>query len=117
MNNLLQASDLLFCYRWLLLELKREFAFDDALRMLEVLWASLPAECPAEELKLYQGAVSFKPKPAAPQSSIALGAARHSAYTRLCAMRRRDARRLSANKSLDERQLGQHAVSKKKKKK
>lgn len=107
----LQASDLLFCYRWLLLELKREFAFDDALRMLEVLWASLPADCPKDELKMYQGATSFKPKLAAPQSSIPLGVTRHSAYTRLCAMRRRDARRLSTNKSLDERQLGQHTVS------
>jgi hypothetical protein len=38
----ISADDLLFCYRWLLLELKREFAFEDALRMLEVLWASLP---------------------------------------------------------------------------
>lgn len=37
----LQATDLLFCYRWLLLEMKREFAFDDALRMLEVTWSSL----------------------------------------------------------------------------
>jgi hypothetical protein len=37
-----QADDLLFCYRWLLLELKREFSFDDALRMLEVSWSSLP---------------------------------------------------------------------------
>ncbi|XP_023234419.1 TBC1 domain family member 25-like isoform X1 [Centruroides sculpturatus] len=36
------ATDLIFCYRWLLLELKREFAFDDALHMLEVLWSSLP---------------------------------------------------------------------------
>lgn len=31
-----QASDLLFCYRWLLLELKREFKLDNALYMLEV---------------------------------------------------------------------------------
>ncbi|KAJ8370144.1 hypothetical protein SKAU_G00101720 [Synaphobranchus kaupii] len=29
------ADGLLFCYRWLLLELKREFAFEHALRMLE----------------------------------------------------------------------------------
>lgn len=36
------ADDLLFCYRWLLLELKREFAFEDALKMMEVMWASLP---------------------------------------------------------------------------
>ena len=29
-----QADDLLFCYRWLLLEMKREFAFDDCCRCL-----------------------------------------------------------------------------------
>ena len=34
-----QANDLLFCYRWLLLELKREFKLDDALYMLEVSWS------------------------------------------------------------------------------
>ena len=32
------ASDLLFCYRWLLLELKREFKLDHALYMLEGKW-------------------------------------------------------------------------------
>ncbi len=37
-----QADDLLFCYRWLLLEMKREFAFDSALVALEVPWSSLP---------------------------------------------------------------------------
>ncbi|RWS05704.1 TBC1 domain family member 25-like protein, partial [Dinothrombium tinctorium] len=36
------AHELLFCYRWILLELKREFAFDDAMHMLEVLWSSIP---------------------------------------------------------------------------
>ncbi|OXB51543.1 UNVERIFIED_CONTAM: hypothetical protein H355_016240, partial [Colinus virginianus] len=40
------AHDLLFCYRWLLLELKREFAFDDALRLLEIAWSSLPPAPP-----------------------------------------------------------------------
>ncbi|KAG8223874.1 hypothetical protein J437_LFUL005438 [Ladona fulva] len=50
-----QADDLLFCYRWLLLEMKREFAFDDALRMLEVLWSSLPLNPPpASGLQLYE---------------------------------------------------------------
>lgn len=49
-----QADDLLFCYRWLLLELKREFAFDDALKMLEVLWSSLPPNPPVEELELFE---------------------------------------------------------------
>lgn len=46
------ADDLFFCYRWLLLELKREFAFDDALRMLEVMWSSLPPDPPETEVEL-----------------------------------------------------------------
>jgi hypothetical protein len=28
-----QADDLLFCYRWLLLEMKREFAFEESLQV------------------------------------------------------------------------------------
>lgn len=48
------ADDLLYCYRWLLLELKREFSFDDALCMLEVLWSSLPPMPPAQELPLFE---------------------------------------------------------------
>ncbi|XP_064813028.1 TBC1 domain family member 25-like isoform X1 [Oncorhynchus masou masou] len=47
------ADDLFFCYRWLLLELKREFAFDDALRMLEVTWSSLPPDPPETEVELF----------------------------------------------------------------
>ncbi|KFD52667.1 hypothetical protein M514_06514 [Trichuris suis] len=50
------ADDLLFCYRWLLLELKREFTFDDALMLMEVNWASLPADPPEKELDLCCGA-------------------------------------------------------------
>ena len=46
------ADDLFFCYRWLLLELKREFAFDDALRMLEVTWSSFPPDPPETEVDL-----------------------------------------------------------------
>lgn len=41
---------MLFCYRWLLLEMKREFAFDEALRMLEVTWSSLPKSPREDEL-------------------------------------------------------------------
>lgn len=42
----MSADDLLFCYRWLLLDLKREFSFDDALILMEVMWASLPPDPP-----------------------------------------------------------------------
>uniref|UniRef100_H3CDN8 TBC1 domain family, member 25 n=1 Tax=Tetraodon nigroviridis TaxID=99883 RepID=H3CDN8_TETNG len=45
------ADDLFFLYRWLLLELKREFAFDDA-RMLEITWSSLPPDPPETEVEL-----------------------------------------------------------------
>lgn len=38
------AEELLFCYRWILLDLKREFPFDDVLEVLEVLWASIPPQ-------------------------------------------------------------------------
>ncbi|KAA0198301.1 hypothetical protein HAZT_HAZT007394 [Hyalella azteca] len=54
------ADDLLFCYRWLLLELKREFAFDDAQLMLEVLWSSLPPRPPSHTLPLAE--VPFDPE-------------------------------------------------------
>ncbi|XP_071961108.1 uncharacterized protein [Antedon mediterranea] len=47
------ADDLYFCYRWLLLELKREFSFQDALRMLEVMWSAVPpSNPPLEGIKL-----------------------------------------------------------------
>ena len=46
------AHDMLFCYRWLLLELKREFPLDDALHVLEVMWSSLPPDPPVDELPL-----------------------------------------------------------------
>lgn len=85
-----QADDLLFCYRWLLLEMKREFAFDDALRMLEVLWASLPQKAPAMELSLKEKdfdstvKVDIDPPPLSPL----VKAPRENAYTKVCAIRR-----------------------------
>ncbi|KAL4712914.1 hypothetical protein ACJJTC_011984 [Scirpophaga incertulas] len=88
--KLQQADDLLFCYRWLLLEMKREFAFDDALRMLEVLWASLPQKIPAGELPLkereFDPAVDLENDP--PPLSPLLKAPRENAYTKVCAIRR-----------------------------
>ena len=52
-----QADDLLFCYRWLLLEMKREFDFDDCFKVLETLWSSLPPNYPSRSnggLKLFE---------------------------------------------------------------
>ncbi|XP_022645760.1 TBC1 domain family member 25-like isoform X2 [Varroa destructor] len=60
------ADDLLYCYRWLLLELKREFSFDDALCMLEVLWSSLPPMPPDGELALFE--INFGQDTKSPQS-------------------------------------------------
>ncbi|XP_053601953.1 uncharacterized protein LOC128670366 [Plodia interpunctella] len=85
-----QADDLLFCYRWLLLEMKREFAFDDALRMLEVLWASLPQKTPAVELLLkekeFDSSIKIEENP--PPVSPLIKAPRENAYTKVCAIRR-----------------------------
>lgn len=82
-----QADDLLFCYRWLLLEMKREFAFDDSLRMLEVLWSSLPADPPHKELKLYD--TEFQPiSVCTPPVSPLVKTIRENPYTKVCALRR-----------------------------
>ncbi|KAF7495358.1 TBC1 domain family member 25 [Sarcoptes scabiei] len=37
-----KAEEMLFSYRWILLDLKREFPLDNVPDMLEVLWASIP---------------------------------------------------------------------------
>ncbi|XP_039433068.1 uncharacterized protein LOC120415562 [Culex pipiens pallens] len=86
-----QADDLLFCYRWLLLEMKREFAFEDSLRMLEVLWSSLPPAAPKTELALfekeYEPPPVVEPQPTSP-SQVVLRTPRENAYTKVCALRR-----------------------------
>ena len=48
------ADDLLYCYRWLLLELKREFPLDDALHLFEVVWSSIPPAPPEDDMKLFE---------------------------------------------------------------
>lgn len=89
-----QADDLLFCYRWLLLEMKREFAFDDSLRMLEVLWSSLEPELPTNELQLFEREFVPPPKEDATAISktvstgVTMRKPRENAYTTLCALRR-----------------------------
>jgi hypothetical protein len=80
-----QADDLLFCYRWLLLEMKREFALDEAMRMLEVLWASLPAAPPSNG-ELHLAEIKFPPPSPPPSPNIKQ--IRENAYTKVCALRR-----------------------------
>jgi hypothetical protein len=45
--------------RWLLLEMKREFPFDTALKALEVTWSSLPPA--TADTKVLSPVVLFKP--------------------------------------------------------
>ncbi|KRZ86351.1 TBC1 domain family member 25 [Trichinella sp. T8] len=47
------ANDLLFCYRWLLLDLKREFKFDHSLIVMEVIWASTLSPPVQEQVELF----------------------------------------------------------------
>ncbi|XP_017078619.1 uncharacterized protein LOC108112826 [Drosophila eugracilis] len=99
-----QADDLLFCYRWLLLELKREFPFEDSLRMLEVQWSSLRYRSDGEkELPLFEKefvpitessipnsastfSSSYSATPTSP--SYLLTKPRENPYTKVCALRR-----------------------------
>ena len=64
--------------------MKREFAFDDALRMLEVTWSSLPCKPRQEELALFE----HIPEMSAVSQPIPLPRVKESAYTKVCAMRR-----------------------------
>lgn len=84
-----QADDLLFCYRWLLLEMKREFAFEDSLRMLEIMWASLPIGQPEKEMKLFEKEFEvIEVEVPAPESPPLL--LPENPYTKICALRRQN---------------------------
>ena len=63
------GDDLFFCYRWLLLELKREFPFEQALLMLEVMWSSLPPDPPDTEISLADDAYIDRGLEGLPSSS------------------------------------------------
>ncbi|KAL8575507.1 hypothetical protein ACOMHN_013058 [Nucella lapillus] len=81
----INAHDLFFCYRWLLLQLKREFPFEDALYMLEVMWSTLPPSPPEKDLALVDPDYNVKllsSTPCSPTFSI-----QQSVYAKLLAMR------------------------------
>lgn len=110
--KLQQADDLLFCYRWLLLEMKREFAFEDALRMLEVLWSSLPSTPPDKELHLYEK-LFIPPDILPPKSpSVIPRTPRENAYTKICALRRQtSAVSLLSNSSFQKRTVSTNKLN------
>ncbi|GFN88759.1 TBC1 domain family member 25 [Plakobranchus ocellatus] len=80
------AMDMFFCYRWFLLELKREFPFSDALYFLEVMWATLPPDPPAGELPLVDSDYSSRLLSSSPCSPTFTF--RQAMYAKLLAMRR-----------------------------
>lgn len=67
--------------------MKREFAFEDSLRMLEVLWSSLPADPPEKELKLHDTLFQL-PTISTPPISPLVKTPRENPYTKICALRR-----------------------------
>ena len=48
----IDGGNLYFCYRMLLLELKREFPFEETLNVMEVVWSSVPPDMDDEESEL-----------------------------------------------------------------
>jgi len=87
------ADDLLFCYRWLLLEMKREFAWDSALRALEVTWASLPPATADTCLILWEE--RFSPV-VTPTSSLELAKPCETPYGKVRALRKQTLERRSS---------------------
>ncbi|CAG5132877.1 unnamed protein product [Candidula unifasciata] len=80
------AGDMFFCYRWFLLEMKREFPFNDALHVLEVMWATLPHCPPQHEIKLADAGYSCQLLSTSPGSPTF--SQQHNMYTKLLALRR-----------------------------
>ena len=77
------ADDMFFTYRWLLLEMKREFPLDDAMYALEVMWSSLPIAPPEDDLSLFDPAYHEATIPSSAPASHA------EAYVNLRSFQRR----------------------------
>lgn len=80
--------------------MKREFAFEDALHMLEVMWSSLPPSNPLDDLPLYEERFCSNSQFLPPPSP----SPRETPYTKVCALRRQTScgKILMINRSLDE---------------
>lgn len=88
------AEDLFFCYRWLLLEMKREFPFEDALYMLEVMWSTIPPSPPQRQLDLadmtYSPALLMSISPNSPSFALKTQYAHLLAKRRLISVHAKD---------------------------
>lgn len=91
------AEDLFFCYRWLLLEMKREFPFEDALYMLEVMWSTIPPNPPDGQLELFD--VHYSPGLLMSVSPSSPSFALKTQYSHLLAKRRMSAAHMKESTS------------------
>ena len=96
------ADDLLFCYRWLLLEMKREFAFDNALRVLEVTWSSLPPATADTMVELWETRFS----PVLSPSNLELSKPCETAYGKVRELRKQTMDRTKSTDGLSEKRRG-----------
>jgi len=93
------ADDLLFCYRWLLLEMKREFVFENALKALEVTWSSLPPATADTKVELWETRFS----PVRSPSLLELAKPCETAYGKVRAIRKQTIDRTKSIDSTDGR--------------
>lgn len=101
------AHDLFFCYRWLLLELKREFPLDDSLLMLETMWSTLPPDPPEMELHLMDP--DYVPYSLSNYPSSLSPSFKQTVYAKLMAMRRNmPPKSLSFKIQQEKRQINNH---------
>ena len=96
------ADDLLFCYRWLLLEMKREFAFENALRVLEVTWSSLPPATADTMVELWETRFS----PVLSPSNMELSKPCETAYGKVRELRKMTMDRTTSIDSLSDKRRG-----------
>eukprot|EP00092_Neocalanus_flemingeri_P026347 GFUD01028562.1.p1 GENE.GFUD01028562.1~~GFUD01028562.1.p1 ORF type:complete len:758 (+),score=208.87 GFUD01028562.1:1221-3494(+) len=89
------ADDLLFCYRWLLLEMKREFAFENALKALEVSWSSLPPATADTKVELWETRFS----PVMSPSTLELAKPCETPYGKVRALRKQTLDRTKSSDS------------------